>query len=311
MPCIIALIVFGILGIFSASHRSLAKEAFSCVFRRITFRPCQTGFQEKIKGKILGNLIKRSVFWTKVVNKNYELLSWIFFLIFVGSTAWALFGGYNYYVYGSCNGLNESGFCVFDPSGKHNEVSDLSNQFCGISLEDEKNLSLTQVDLNLFPKLNLNAKNYLFFIGCYACDYSRQVYPEIQKLIQRKKVNYIFAHYPSHVDDSLLGEVAFCIAENYLDDFWTFNDYLFTEEKEYVLNQENLPTILDKFNFDNQLINKCLSNTETKVKIQEQIDNLNLTNIYGTPTIFIKNKAYVGPKPLRVYRSALNKFIFF
>ena len=38
---------------------------------------------------------------------------------------------------------------------------------------------------------------------------------------------------------------------------------------------------------------------------------LNKTNMYGTPTIFINDKAFVGPKPYRVYRSAINRFIFF
>jgi hypothetical protein len=99
MPCIIALIVFSIMGIFSASHRALAKEAFSCVFKRITFRPCDTGFQEKIKGKILSKLISRSVFLAKMVNKHYEILSWIFFILMMGSTIWVFRGVYNFYVF--------------------------------------------------------------------------------------------------------------------------------------------------------------------------------------------------------------------
>ena len=99
MPCIIALIIFGIMGIFSASHRALAKEAFNCVFRRITFRPCDTNFQEKIKGKILSKIITRSTFLAKMVNKHYEILSWIFFILMLGSTFYVLRGGYNFYVY--------------------------------------------------------------------------------------------------------------------------------------------------------------------------------------------------------------------
>ena len=33
MICLIALIIFGVLAIFSASYRPLAKEAFDCVLR--------------------------------------------------------------------------------------------------------------------------------------------------------------------------------------------------------------------------------------------------------------------------------------
>ena len=73
MPCIVALIVFGIMGIFSASQRALAKEALDCVFKRVTFRACNTGFAEKVKGKLLAKVLKRSTFLAKVLNKYYEI----------------------------------------------------------------------------------------------------------------------------------------------------------------------------------------------------------------------------------------------
>ncbi len=73
MFCLIALIVFSILGIFSATHRKLAKEAFDCVFRRITLRPCNTGFDQKIKGKIIGKLLNKSPKLAKGVQSLHEL----------------------------------------------------------------------------------------------------------------------------------------------------------------------------------------------------------------------------------------------
>jgi hypothetical protein len=36
MICLIALVVFGIMSIFSVGFRPLAKESFNCVFRRLT-----------------------------------------------------------------------------------------------------------------------------------------------------------------------------------------------------------------------------------------------------------------------------------
>ena len=198
MPCILALIIFGILGIFSASHRALAGEAFDCVFKRITFRPCNTNFQEKIKGKILSKLIARSAFLAKMVNKHYEILSWIFFILMLGSTIWVLRGGYNFYVYGSCNGLNESGFCAFDPSGENNKVTATGDSSaCSITQKSEKNVTLNNINLSSFPTQNVGSKDTVVFIGCYACDYSRKAYPDIQKLIKDKQANYIFAHYPA------------------------------------------------------------------------------------------------------------------
>lgn len=312
MPCIIALIIFGIMGIFSASHRELAKEAFDCVFKRVTFRPCNSGFKDKIKGKILSKIITRSTFLARMVNKHYEILSWIFFILIVGSTIWVFNGVYNFYVYGSCNGLNQTGFCAFDPSGENNKVTALGDgATCGITQQTEENLTLKDVDLSSFPKKSVTGGDEVVFIGCYACDYSRKAYPDIVKLIEKKDANYTFAHYPAKGDTTFLGEAGYCINKMYPGDYWDFNNYLFTENKDFVLNKDNLNKILTNFNFDVEKVNQCANSLETKSIVENQIKELNKTNIYGTPTIFINGKAFVGPKPYRVYRSAINKYIFF
>ncbi|MFA5840710.1 MAG: thioredoxin domain-containing protein [Candidatus Paceibacterota bacterium] len=312
MACLLALIIFGIMGIFSASHRALAKEAFSCVFKRVTFRPCDTGFKEKIKGKILSKLIDRSVFLAKMVNKHYEILSWVFFILMLGSTVWVLQGGYNFYVYGSCNGLNASGFCAFDPSGENNKVTALGDSStCGTVQKIEKNLTLKNTDLSSFPIQKNGGEDTVVFVGCYACDYSRKAYPDILKLIKDKQANFIFAHYPAKGDTTFLANIGYCVNKDYPEKYWDLNNYLFTADKNFVLNKENVDTILTSFNLDVKKVNICANSSETKKVIDNQIIELNKTNLYGTPTIFINNKAFVGPKPLRVYKSAINKYIFF
>ncbi len=314
MACLIGLIIFGIMGIFSASHRALAKEAFDCVFRRITLRPCNSGFKEKIKGKILSRLINKSPFTARMVNRHYEILSWIFFILMVGSTVWVLRGGYNFYVYGSCNGLNASGFCAFDPNGDNNKISSVNgdSSTCGIVQKSEKTVTLKNIDLSSFPAKNIGSKDTVVFIGCYDCDYSRKAYPDIQKLVAKKDANYIFAHYPAkgNITDKL-AYAGYCIYKNDGDKFWDWNTYLFATDKNYILDPVNLDTMLQKFNFDVKKTEECIASPETKKAVDSQVIELNKTNIYGTPTIFINQKAFVGPKPYRVYRSAINKFIFF
>ncbi len=60
MICLIALFIFAVLGIFSAKYRELSKEAFNCVFRRITLRKCETGFDKKMKAGFVSRLIGKS-----------------------------------------------------------------------------------------------------------------------------------------------------------------------------------------------------------------------------------------------------------
>src|SRR3990167_5657795 len=73
MICILALIVFGILGIFSVKYRIIAKEAFDCVFRRITFRKCTSGLDIRLKAQITGNLMKKAPNIATKVYKNFKI----------------------------------------------------------------------------------------------------------------------------------------------------------------------------------------------------------------------------------------------
>lgn len=316
MPCLIALIIFGIMGIFSASHRSLAKEAFSCVFNRVTLRPCNSDFKEKIKGKILSKIISRSTFLARMVNKHYEILSWIFFILMIGSTFWVLRGGYNFYVYGSCNGLNESGFCAFDPSGENNKITTVGGgATCGITKDTEQIVTLEDVDLSFFPLMDRFDLYYsgdtVVFIGCYDCDYSRKAYPDVWKLVEKKKAMFTFAHLPVKGDTDFLSNIGYCVYKDSPGIFWSFNEYLFTADKDFILDKSNTDKILADFNLDVEKINQCANDPITNEIIAKQLIELDKTNLYGTPTIFINDKPFVGPKPYRVYKSAINKFIFF
>lgn len=310
MICIIALAVFSVMGIFSATHRVLAKEALDCVFRRVTFRPCNTGFNEKIKGQMVAKLLNRSVFTARIFNKYFEVFSWAFIIITLVSTFYVAQGAYNYYLYGSCNGLNETGFCAFDPKGENNKVTSIEQQ-CGTEPKSEKDVSLYGVDLSGFSQKNVGSKNTVVLIGCYECDYTRKAYPDIQKLVKELKTNYIFAHYPAKENTNYLSAVGYCVNKEYGDRFWDFNDYLFTVDKVAIYDESYVNRILDKFDFDAKKINDCVGDPETEKAVASQLAELKKTHLYGTPTVFINGKAFVGPKPYRVYRNEIKKFIIF
>ncbi len=114
MICIIALVVFSVLAIFSASYRPLAGEAFDCVFRKVTFRKCRTNLDQRLKSQITGKLLTKSPLLARFVYKRFELLSGIFVILFIVSLAYSAYGGYNYARYGHCDGINAEGFCVYD-----------------------------------------------------------------------------------------------------------------------------------------------------------------------------------------------------
>lgn len=100
--CIIAMVVFAIMGIFSAAYRKLAKEAFECTFRMITFRPCKTKLDERIRARLTSKLMKTPKI-AKFLYKNFNVLSWSFVIIFFASLGYSSYSIYNLIVHGTCS----------------------------------------------------------------------------------------------------------------------------------------------------------------------------------------------------------------
>lgn len=305
MICIIALVVFSILGIFSATHRAMAKEALDCVFRRITLRPCDTGFNEKIKGRIIGKILNRSVRLARFFDKRLEIISWIFMILTLTSAIFIIRGGYNYYMYGSCNGLNQSGFCVFDPTGENNKISALKNNSCSINPPSEKQLTMKWLDLSNFPQKLFSSENQIIFIGCYNCDYSRKAYPLIKELAEKNRADFTFIHIPVKEETNYLTAYAYCAYKQNKEKFWSLNDKLFASDKQNTANNNYADKLAEDSGFDIAKLKECISKKDTDDAVIKQIEQMQTTGIYGTPTIFINGQAIVGPKPYRVYERML------
>jgi hypothetical protein len=111
MPCVVAFIVLAFLSIFSVKYRAFAKEAFDCVFRRVTFRACQTSFNEKIKAIISSWFLKRSEKIGRFIFRRFEILNWIFVILFLISGFYTARSIYFYAKFGSCN-PKESQTCL-------------------------------------------------------------------------------------------------------------------------------------------------------------------------------------------------------
>jgi hypothetical protein len=119
MLCIAAFIVFAFLGIFSATHRKLAKQAWHCVVRRVTLRPCDVNFGEEVKAHLVGKLIFRAPKTARFIDKYSEIFATIFVILSIWSFGEVMISGLYLYVYGTCN-----------PSAV--ESCSLSGEACGV-----------------------------------------------------------------------------------------------------------------------------------------------------------------------------------
>lgn len=108
MFCIAAFIVLAIISIFSASHRKLAKKAWSCTLRRVTLRPCDSSFKEETKNKLLARVANRTPRLIKLADVSIEVVSFIFVVLTVWSLLSVIMSGVNLFVWGTCTPNNAS-----------------------------------------------------------------------------------------------------------------------------------------------------------------------------------------------------------
>jgi hypothetical protein len=307
MLCVASLIVLSILGLFSASHRKLAREALDCVLRRATLRPCNTGFDTKIKSKILGSLITKSPKVAKFVSKRFELLSWVFITLTIVSFLWSVRGVYNFWAWGHCEGQFASGgFCVFDPTGENAKATALDGAECVDQKLAGKALSIERGDRSVFPVLwRGNSKARVLFVGCYLCDYTRRAYPTIKKVFEEAGVQVQFGHSVTKKEAEYLLPYDVCVEKLKPDAFSAYVDRLFLSSKDQVADKSYAERLILSLGIDSPDLAACLTDPETTEIVEQQQQQLRNVGIYGTPTVFINNTGLVGPKPARVYKRLL------
>jgi hypothetical protein len=120
MFCIAAFVVLFICGAFSAAYREMARKAWHCVLRRITFRPCDINFSEEMKGKLIGKVILTHPRLARFLDRRIDVLAWLFALLSIWSLAAVSLAGLNLLIYDTCN-----------PA--HPEDCSLSGDACSVS----------------------------------------------------------------------------------------------------------------------------------------------------------------------------------
>lgn len=305
MICIIALVVFSILAIFSVKYRPLAAEAFDCVFRKVTFRKCRTNLDQRLKSQITGKLLKKSPVLARFVYKRFELLSWIFVILFFASLAYSAYGGYNYYLYGNCYGPEDTGgFCIYNALE--------GDQFSKIhtELEGEIILPTADDDPGLGPD---DAEVKMIEFGCYLCPFSREAQDVVKQVLDKYggRIKFVYRDFPiEQSGHSDLHMAANCALEQ--GKFWEIHDLLFTEQEVCVQTEdeereEQIQSIAEQAGLDIDEFNVCMDSEKYESEIEKDFKDGLKAGVYGTPTFFINGRTIIGPKPLRAFEKIIDE----
>jgi hypothetical protein len=282
MICVAALIVFAILAIFSAKYRPLAKEAFDCVFRKLTLRKCQSGLDRRVRVGAMMPFVKRAPRVAKFIYDAFPVLSGLFVLLTVASFGYMAYGGYNYVLYGNCNGPGSTGFCVFDPNGpgsSHLEQcrsTPATPEYVGIPADEQ---------LVGFKTFNPTGTKTVVFFGCYSCAYTRKGAPALfAEIAKRPDVRFILVDFPlpGHEGAEAAATAGNCVYDE------NPADYIGYAQQLYAANlSQGVPP------YSNSDWSVCVQTVHPRVLQGKALGKT--LHLYGTPTYVINGKVYVGP----------------
>jgi protein-disulfide isomerase len=302
MICLIALVVFGVLGIFSAKYRTIAKEAFDCVFKRLTLRKCMTGLDKRLKSQITGNVMRQHPRFGAAVYRHFELISWAFTIAMILSLGYSAYSIGNLFVYGNCNGPIPDVFCVFDPlvsGGQEGEctVEGAKGEIIGV-------LTVHEDDPSIGPE---TAKVTIIEAGCFGCPFTKEAVPTIKQILSyyEDSIRFVYKDFPmssSHPGAQEAAEASHCAREQ--GAYWEYSDQLF--ENQGKTNESNLFEFAKRLGLDTTQFSECLATHKYKAKVDADFAEGFRIGIYGTPTFFINDQIVVGPKSFNEFRQIID-----
>lgn len=309
--CLIALPVLLVLGLFSATHRRLAKEAIRCAVRKVSLRPCDLSLEQKLKKMVFGSILKYNERLAFFVFKNFEGISILFGTLMVLSVLGVGIGAYNFYLYGNCNGAATSEFCVFNP-----ETYSSGIDFFGFRFFETKHSpsEIKPIVLGDAPSIGpTDASLQVIEVGCFTCPYTKAAEPVVADFLQRHEgeIRFSFKYFPlpSHTYSFEAAASAECAREQ--GKFWEYKEKLF-EHQQSCSQSENTQELYNNFfliagslGLDQPQFRQCVEsgkyNSVIQVHKQQAID----AGIYGTPTFYVNGKVVVAPKSVDELENAV------
>ncbi|MBD3209189.1 DsbA family protein [Candidatus Woesearchaeota archaeon] len=304
MICVVALIVFAVLAVFSARYKPLAGEAFDCVFRRVTLRRCRSGLDKQLKSQITGRVMRRNKRVGRFLYHHFEVFSWLFLILLILSLAQVGASAYNLVVYGNCYGLDDEGFCVFDPLAVgHEKVS-----LCTDGAQAVGHESLVAPDYSLLagnPRTgSATARVTVIEFGCFGCPNTAEQAPAVKELVEHfgQDIQFVFVDLPLlHHDYAAEASLAAqCVYEQDAMAYWRYHFLLFRHQEE--LSPAHLRAWAGQLGIAMLAFDRCVASDEAQVAVDGDVALAHDVGIYGTPTFFIDDEPVVGVKSFRFLR---------
>lgn len=285
--CVVAMIVFGILGIFSAKYRAWAKEAFNCTFKTIQLKPCDSKLDQRIKSTLTAKLMNYSPWLAKFTFKNFTVLSWIFTILFFASTAYSAYSVYNLIVYKTCS---PGSYCIFNPNANATGTNVCS--ITGSPYQGSDNAKVVMVEFTDFE--------------CPYCgDFARDTMPQLKaNYIDTGKVKFVFKSFPIpfHQYAFNASEAAECARDQ--GKFWEMYDKLYNNQN--ALTVPDMEVYAAQLGMNSSRFNQCLESGAKAQVVQDDLDYGTQIGIDSTPTFYINDQKISGDASYDTFKQAID-----
>ncbi len=286
------------MSIFSAKYRPLARESFSCVFRTVMMKPCDTGMDERIKTEVVSGVLKYSPGAARIINHHFVALTWVIVVLSVASFAYSTVSVYNFYLYGNCDGPQSVEACI---------INDITGDYGRFS-EPKQLVAPTEFDGIVAGNPDANVTIVEF--GCFTCPYTAQAEWTMMQVLEEynDSVYYVFKPFPvpNHPNSKETARAVLCAYRQ--EKHWELQKLIFSQQ--HACTDEGTIALKDlaaQAGLDMDEFNRCYENLETQEELEGYISQGMEANIYATPTFFINGKALVGPKPIEEFRELIEE----
>lgn len=281
--CIVGLVIFGILGLFSAKYRRYFRESLHCMRRQLMLKACDTQFDQEMKSKISAKISKKSPSLARFVFRRFAVLSWILLIIMLVSVAFIVYGFYNYVAYGNCNGPNSNDFCIY-------------NALFSGSVEDNT-AAIKPLESDGNPTIgSLDAQVKIVEVGCFSCPFTKKAEIFRQQILDKYGENVSFTFrimpLPYHNFSSETAEAAYCALDQ--GKYWEYHDKLF--EYQSIMSIQKLHDIAAELGMDTATFDNCFDSNTYAEKVSKDYDIGVAAGIFATPTYFVNGRVFVGLK---------------
>ncbi len=194
---------------------------------------------------------------------------------------------------------------------------DLINQ---INIEKQKSLEITKKyfeelvsETDTYRSLgDYDAKVVMRVFADLECSFCQkffiEVFPKIrEEYIKTNKVRFTFIHFPlSFYPSSKIAAVA-AEAAGRQNKFWDYVLLLYQNQAEWKENPTKLYDYAVSVGLDMALFDNFINDPKNATNLEEQVKQLSLVGVEGTPTFLINNITIVGSHPFEIYSTEIEK----